>query len=314
MISKANPRSGRQAFDRYLKTAADFDSRATEAEIAFAVRRLAHFGWIDGAKDAQHAEIVRAVKGFQKLTGLKTDGIVGPKTIKVLARSRCGHPDVVRPGTMAQRVKEWSERRAARWKKTALKWYMAKFVVELTQERQLQLYQQAWDSWSAVCGIRAERTTDRSTADVIVSVGSGARSDFDGPGGTLAWAYLPEGNNFDGQLTMMFDQGETWTDDGGNHNGILYRNVACHEIGHLIGLDHSKKSSALMAPYYDPRIALPQKVDDVPRAQLLYGPATSPAAPETPATPPDMHFKLRVQFEIDSVELKLVNPVLTRID
>lgn len=311
MISKAEPRSARQAFDRYLKAARDFDPRATEAEIAFAIRRLSHFGWIDAAA-SQHAALVRGVKGFQKLTGLKTDGIIGPKTIKVLARSRCGHPDVVRPGTMAQRVKEWSERRAARWKKTALKWFMAKFVVELSQERQLQLYQQAWDAWSAVCGIRAERTTDKGKADVIASVGSGARSDFDGPGGTLAWAYLPDGDDFDGQLTMMFDQGETWTDVDGNPNAILYLNVACHEIGHLIGLDHSRKSSALMAPYYDPRVAAPQKVDDVPRAQLLYGPATSPAPPPVPA-PPDMHFKLRVQMEIDSVELKLTNPVITRI-
>lgn len=216
---------------------------------------------------------------MQELAGLKTDGIIGPKTIKVLARSRCGHADVLRPKSEAVRIRQWVTARAARWRKTALLWHMDKFVTEreLSRERQLQLFQQAWDAWTGVCGIRAERTTKKTDADIIVSVGSGARSDFDGPGGTLAWAYLPEGDNFDGQLVMKFDQGETWTEDDGNAAGILYLNVACHEIGHLIGLDHSEKSGALMAPYYNPRIATPQTKDDIPRAQELYGkPSGSP--------------------------------------
>ena len=49
-------------------------------------------------------------------------------------------------------------------------------------------------------------------------------------------------------------------------------NVACHEFGHLLGLTHSKKPGALMAPYYNPFIATPQQDDDIVRVQKLYGP------------------------------------------
>ncbi len=83
---------------------------------------------------------------------------------------------------------------------------------------------------------------------------------------------------------MRFDLDERWV-IGNPQGGILMRNVACHEFGHLLGLEHSTRQTALMAPYYAPSIVKPQASDDVPRIQALYGAAPVPPPVPTPIPP-----------------------------
>ena len=68
----------------------------------------------------------------------------------------------------------------------------------------------------------------------------------------------------------MFDAAEDWTLTP-SEQGILFRAVCAHEIGHLLGLGHSQFKGALMYPYYSEHIETPQEQDDIPRIQRLYG-------------------------------------------
>ena len=45
--------------------------------------------------------------------------------------------------------------------------------------------------------------------------------------------------------------------------------MAAHEIGHLLGLDHSEDENALMFPYINN--ALKPREDDIIKIQQLYG-------------------------------------------
>jgi hypothetical protein len=81
---------------------------------------------------------------------------------------------------------------------------------------------------------------------------------------------------------MRFDLAETWVSNP-QERGVLLFNVACHEFGHMLGLTHSKRKAALMAPYYSPTVAVPQWDDDILRVQARYGKNT--AAPLPPVTP-----------------------------
>jgi hypothetical protein len=62
---------------------------------------------------------------------------------------------------------------------------------------------------------------------------------FDGAGGTMAHAFAPHDRRF------HCDGGESWS-AGAMPGAIDLQTVALHEIGHLLGLDHSEDEGAIM--------------------------------------------------------------------
>ncbi len=182
----------------------------------------------------------------------------------------------------------------SRWGLATVSWGVSSFPSGLSQDRVLQLYQQAFDSWSAVCGLKFTRVA-AANANIVIGTGRGSRSNFDGPNGTLAWAYLPSGRNFTGRLEVRFDLDETWIDNP-QARGILLLNVAAHEFGHAIGLSHNSVKNQLLNPYYAPAISKPQSYD-IQEIQTLYGkPAATPTTPTSPNVPVSAVRAVKVQL------------------
>ena len=171
---------------------------------------------------------------------------------------RCGCPDF----NLDNNSKKWAMNK--------LSYCVVNRDTDLAPEVWDGLIKEAFDSWSKVSTLEFEQVGDRNSANVIIDIGSGQSSHFDGPLGTLAWAYLPPKPDFNGQLLMKFDTDEIWITDP-SKKGTLLKNVAAHEIGHILGLSHSSVEGALMAPYYAVNVDRPQFDDDVKRIQSLYG-------------------------------------------
>lgn len=142
--------------------------------------------------------------------------------------------------------------------------------------------------WQSKCGLSFRRAGGADSANIVMGVGRGQRAGFDGPQGILAYCYLPTGDNFQGQLEMLWDLDEAWTVDPSNLQGINFATVTKHELGHGIGLSHvsaSQYPQQLMNPIYNPRISTPQS-HDIADAQSRYGKPVVVVPPVQPPTPP----------------------------
>ena len=244
-------------------------------KLQFAVDYLNFFGYIAVAllRSLDIADIKRAVKAFQRVFGLKVDGVLGPKTLRAMEGPRCGCPDIIdvknKQHLQFIHAQESSAAYRDRWNKQGLTYAINQYVSgTVPKEAQSKIFASAFKAWDDVCGLHITETKDQKAADIIIATGTGPQHHFDGQGGTLAWAYMPTGA--DQQLTMRFDLDETWVEHP-RDRGVLIHNVACHEFGHLLGLSHSTSNGALMAPYYNPFVGVPQSIDDIPRIEKLYG-------------------------------------------
>lgn len=260
----------------------------------FALNYLDAFGYLKDAlgqwQDISLGDVAGAIGQFQAMFGLKKTRNLTVQTVRAMEAPRCGCPDIVRARhTCYKKMRDLTRASLPRWQKTAITYRIDSTVPGVSAADFQVNVQKAFNAWSVYSPIDVTPVSGGQTPDIVITTGRGAQSNFDGPGGTLAWAYLPTGT--DQQLMMKFDLDETWITDP-QQRGIVLLNVATHEFGHLLGLDHSKVQGALMAPYYNVAISTPQANDDVPRLQARYGVRNTP--PVVPPTFPPVGATVQV--------------------
>lgn len=135
----------------------------------------------------------------------------------------------------------------------------------------------ALDAWSRAADVTFQQAPDGAPANVQIGfapLGTGSTGEI----GLTSYSY--RGNAFAGTTTVQLEDpaqlplvttGSTYSWQG--TSATLYQ-VALHEIGHSIGLDHSSDPQAVMYPYASP--SNPDlSIADIAGAQHLYG---APAA------------------------------------
>ncbi len=259
-------------------------------DVDFGLEYLTYYGYIGKPPEGSFAliSIQDAVKQFQEFFDLEPDGEMGLKTLRAMALPRCNMKDI-----------GYAEQYG--WNKKDLTYYIEAYLSDLNKTEYETIIDLAFKAWEDVADLRINRTSTKSSANLIVGVGSGRKDGFDGPSGTLAWCELPTRNTR--QVQEKTDAAETWIGRSGGR-GIKLLNVLTHEFGHGLGLVHSKSKGALMAPYYSPDIAFPQKNDDIPRIQSIYGPAKTTPTPQPEPNPipqPNPNNLTRIILEIEGI-------------
>lgn len=237
-----------------------------------------------------NGEVAEAVRAFQRLARLNATGQLDTATLKVMRMPRCGNRDI-RPKRQSRHVLQGSK-----WSKPVLKFRVKKYpkYSVLDKEAINSELQRAFDLWARHANIEFEIDTSpitdnetkssngedehdensdqdsssSSSADIEIKFETGFHGDsepFDGRGLILGHAYFPE---FGG--STHFDGDELWTSK--SITGVNLYQVAVHEFGHALGLEHSDNFDAIMAPFfrgYSENFEL--HPDDVKAIELLYG-------------------------------------------
>ncbi|CAI9112798.1 OLC1v1013291C1 [Oldenlandia corymbosa var. corymbosa] len=133
-------------------------------------------------------------------------------------------------------------------------------------------FERSFSRWSAVIPVNFTEVDDDRFSDISIGFFEGDHGDgdpFEGRGGQLAHATWPE-------IGMLhLDKGERWSVDFEKEkakSAVDLESVATHEIGHLLGLDHSRAKKSVMyhsIGWRTKKVNL--TVDDVAAIQALYG-------------------------------------------
>jgi hypothetical protein len=247
---------------------------------------LKWFGYI-ASEDASEAEQTMAIAAMQKVYGLTIDGDAGPITRSAMKLFRCSRPDrAMLHATNTRAVTTPLD--TCRWRKTEVTFAIAKSFRlggDVNECRRIIRY--GFKLYEPLTGLRFAEISSTTRADIVVSQGASKKDEFDGPGNVLAWAEMPCGDDH-GQLRVKFDESEPWNLKSSGP-GIILISVWLHELGHLLGLDHSPNAADLMAPFYNAQIQEPQS-NDVARLAALYNvtappPKLPPTAPSVPGLP-----------------------------
>ncbi len=234
------------------------------------IRRLWQLGYIVAptlweALELSEAALRKVIEAYQRFNRLTVDGWAGPETKASLEAPRfCGFPDLL-PIQAAEAP--------CRWRKPRVGWSLLGSLPGLSVEQLQEAYRLAAGYWNEVCNIQMSSDGGSSNADIVASVGP-----IDGGMGTLAWSELPCAGD-DRQLRQLYDQNESWVVSEQPRSGqIDLVRVACHELGHALGIPHIAAGN-LMAPVYSIQIRKPQ-AGDVAEAVKRYGPVPPPPAEE----------------------------------
>lgn len=227
---------------------------------------LRAFGYLDPAKDPDNSDAdiddsddYAALRGLQHFLGLQQSGHYDQETETAMNEIRCGVPD---NDTIAN-----SRSARPKWHKHVITWKLLNASPDLGNNRFADARQQigkAFKEWDRHMPNNRLVESNAPKADIMVSFQKLNHNDgfpFEGPGKVLAHAFFPVANS--GKLAgdVHFDEGEKWGEK-------FLQQVALHEIGHSLGLEHSHDRSAVMFPIFRAKSNLDR--DDIVRIKRLY--------------------------------------------
>jgi hypothetical protein len=215
----------------------------------------------------------QALVEFQRHYGLPATGTLNDQTLALMHQPRCGVPANPKAGPRDPAAFLASP---TRWQRQLVTYRLARNGADLSALDVRAALAGAARRWSLVTPLVVREQVQ--TGDIVqpgaieVSFATGNHSDsrpFDGVGNVLAHAFFPPGTPetaLDGDL--HFDDDETWVRTlpaaGTDLDG-----VALHEMGHSIGLDHSRVSTSVMWDFFNGLRELTQ--DDIAGIRSIYG-------------------------------------------
>ncbi|XP_075663286.1 metalloendoproteinase 5-MMP-like [Castanea sativa] len=209
-------------------------------------------------KDEFDEHLERAIKSFQMNFHLNVTGRLDSSTLDVMMTPRNGVSDI--DDNMSPNYAFYPGK--PKWDKKFLTYNFDSSVTPEVLDKLSFAMQTGFEEWHKHTQFTFARGRPSSTSDIVIGI-----KHLDGPGNLLALSSPPTGG------FLCFDADENWSiNDKPNADQTDMVSVATHEIGHIIGLQHSTHPDAVMYPFLDAGATRRNlSHDDIDGVFALYG-------------------------------------------
>ena len=236
---------------------------------------LKRFGYLpDGRRGlgVLDEETSKALVKYQALHSLPLSGHFDEATREMMSRSRCGLPDIDPRSGLEFSI-------ACSWNRDTLTYAFGAGTNDITGDDERQAVRRAFATWSAAVQIAFREVGTGDSPDILIAWTQANCGDANMTGTTLAHSDYPPGCGFYGNnLPRPFhfdDQEHAWC-IGMVANQYDVETVALHEIGHILGLQHSTVVGAVMfrttSPNSTNRVLQPDDIEGIRRLYPIRGP------------------------------------------
>jgi Matrixin/Putative peptidoglycan binding domain len=230
---------------------------------------LVRFGYLEERhheRDVLDRATSEALVHFQVFFKLKVTGIFDEDTRDWMTRPRCGLPD---PSRVAFKiVRPWRKR-------TQITFAFNNGTTDISGNVERQAVRNAFRTWQAIIPLDFREVPLNSNPDIVVDWRNANDLDFSMVGSVIAHSDYPPGCSVvvsSLPLPLHFDDSENTWSIGAAAGAFDVESIALHEIGHLIGLDHTTVAGAVIWPSIGANTLLQRLTqDDIDGAQKLYG-------------------------------------------
>lgn len=258
---------------RFFIQTCDVKPNDVNEEMHLVQKYLRRFGYLQQKCEDRRLDepTEKALKLYQRNMSLKETGYLDKETVDVLNLPRCGLRDIPPSGeeTSSSFVVRGCSYQA---KFRTLTYAFINGTNDINGNSEQQAVRNAFATWQREIPIDFQEVGLANNPNFRIGWFSGSHGDnnpFDGIGNVLAHAFYPPPCGGLNAGALHFDEDETW---GLSHsiNTFDTETVALHEIGHLLGLDHSTIQSAVMFANYGGQLHSLSN-DDIQGVRSLYG-------------------------------------------
>lgn len=235
---------------------------------------LHHFGYLDivsktGFSPVYDENLEAAVKKYQVFFNLNATGVLDPTTVHQMIQPRCGMRDIIgAPAPAKFRLINITGSSSSKLDGASMAlvwppsnrqlWYSFWMEEDMPFpiEDVRRVFGAAFQTWAAVSAFSFAEISLARLAHLQIGFFKGEHLNcplpFDGTAALLAHSYYPEDGrcHFNADVGWEIDPNKLQETEG----SYDLESVALHEIGHLLGLDHSTDFAAAMYPVLPPQV------------------------------------------------------------